>query len=191
MAHVGHPLVGDTLYGGTPLGALARQALHACRLSFVHPVTGVSLSFLAPLPADLMAGLSHGGCDTMNPNGPPGHAPARPRWPVPRNPLPPAQRLRIAPDDLGPIDPQCAAWRRCQDRKTMNTADAKRVLETALICAQQPLPLREMRVLFNDELGTDTLKTLLQELQQEWTHRGVELVCVASGWRFPEPAGDA
>jgi segregation and condensation protein B len=66
----------------------------------------------------------------------------------------------------------------------MNTADAKRVLETALICSQQPLPVRELRVLFNDELGADTIKTLLGELQQEWTHRGVELVCVASGWRF-------
>jgi segregation and condensation protein B len=66
----------------------------------------------------------------------------------------------------------------------MNTADAKRVLETALICSQQPLPLRELRVLFNDELGTDTIKELLAELQQEWTQRGVELVCVASGWRF-------
>lgn len=66
----------------------------------------------------------------------------------------------------------------------MNTADAKRVLETALICAQQPLPVRELRVLFNDELGADTIKELLGELQQEWTQRGVELVCVASGWRF-------
>jgi segregation and condensation protein B len=66
----------------------------------------------------------------------------------------------------------------------MNTADARRVLETALICSQQPLPLRELRQLFNDELGTDTLKTLLAELQDEWAQRGVELVCVASGWRF-------
>ncbi|RZJ03453.1 MAG: SMC-Scp complex subunit ScpB, partial [Haliea sp.] len=37
----------------------------------------------------------------------------------------------------------------------MNTADAKRVLETALICSQQPLPVRELRVLFRDELGAD------------------------------------
>ena len=66
----------------------------------------------------------------------------------------------------------------------MNTADAKRVLETALICSQQPLPVREMRVLFNDELGADTIKTLLQELQDDWAQRGVELVGVASGWRF-------
>ena len=66
----------------------------------------------------------------------------------------------------------------------MNTVDAKRVLETALICAPQPLPLRELRTLFDDALGSDTLKMLLQELQHEWAQRGVELVQVASGWRF-------
>jgi segregation and condensation protein B len=66
----------------------------------------------------------------------------------------------------------------------MNTADAKRVLETALICTQQPLHVRELRVLFNDELGADTIKELLGDLQNEWAQRGVELVCVATGWRF-------
>ena len=66
----------------------------------------------------------------------------------------------------------------------MNTAAAKRVLETALICAQQPLQLRELRTLFDDELGADTVKQLLLELQLEWSGRGVELVAVATGWRF-------
>lgn len=66
----------------------------------------------------------------------------------------------------------------------MNTVQAKRVLETALICAQQPLQVRDMRILFDDSLGVDTIKQLLEELQLEWTERGVELVCVASGWRF-------
>lgn len=66
----------------------------------------------------------------------------------------------------------------------MNTADAKRVLETALICSSQPLQLRELRVLFNDELGADTVRSLLEDLQQDWAQRGVELVSVASGWRF-------
>ena len=66
----------------------------------------------------------------------------------------------------------------------MNTQDAKRVLETALICAQQPLPLREMGVLFNGTLTADTLKLLLEDLQNDWTGRGVELVHVATGWRF-------
>ena len=66
----------------------------------------------------------------------------------------------------------------------MNTQDAKRVLETALICAHQPLPLREMRSLFADELGSDTLRALLDELMRDWQGRGVELVALASGWRF-------
>jgi len=66
----------------------------------------------------------------------------------------------------------------------MNTADAKRILETALICSQQPLQVRDMRALFDDGLGLDTLKMLLQELQQDWTQRGLELVSVATGWRF-------
>lgn len=66
----------------------------------------------------------------------------------------------------------------------MNMADAKRVLETALICSQQPLPLRDMRSLFNESLGADTLKCLLQELNNDWADKGVELVNIASGWRF-------
>ncbi len=66
----------------------------------------------------------------------------------------------------------------------MNTTDAKRVLETALICAPQPLHVREMDVLFEGGLGADTLKSLLQQLQDDWAGRGVELVHVASGWRF-------
>lgn len=67
---------------------------------------------------------------------------------------------------------------------TMNTADAKRVLETALICSQQPLQVRELRALFDDGLGLDTIRLMLQELQLDWAQRGVELVCVATGWRF-------
>jgi segregation and condensation protein B len=66
----------------------------------------------------------------------------------------------------------------------MNTLDAKRVLETALLCAAQPLSVRELRQLFNDELGADTLKTLLHDVQDDWTQRGIELVQVASGWRM-------
>lgn len=66
----------------------------------------------------------------------------------------------------------------------MNTVDAKRVLETALICTQTPLPLRELRTLFDDELGADTIKTLLAELQLDWAQSGTELISVASGWRF-------
>jgi segregation and condensation protein B len=66
----------------------------------------------------------------------------------------------------------------------MNSQDAKRVLETALICASQPLPLRDMRVLFADEIGPDTLRSLLDELTRDWEGRGVELVALATGWRL-------
>lgn len=66
----------------------------------------------------------------------------------------------------------------------MNTTDAKRVLETALICAQQPLPLRDMGVLFNGALTLDSIRLTLDDLQNDWAGRGVELVQVATGWRF-------
>ena len=66
----------------------------------------------------------------------------------------------------------------------MNTAQSKRVLETALLCATQPVTLRDLRVLFEDALGADTLQILLDELQLEWATKGLELVCVATGWRF-------
>ncbi len=66
----------------------------------------------------------------------------------------------------------------------MNTLEAKRVLETALLCAQAPLTLRDMRSLFADELNADSIRLLLDELLREWEGRGVELVALASGWRF-------
>jgi 23S rRNA pseudouridine1911/1915/1917 synthase len=55
MAHIGHPLVGDSLYAGPMTLGIDRQALHAFRLSFEHPITGKALSFEAPLPADMVA----------------------------------------------------------------------------------------------------------------------------------------
>ena len=66
----------------------------------------------------------------------------------------------------------------------MNTQDAKRVLETALICAPAPLPLRELLALFDEQLGADTLRSLLDDLAADWRDRGCELVSLASGWRF-------
>jgi len=66
----------------------------------------------------------------------------------------------------------------------MNTSDAKRVLETALICAQQPLPVRELCSLFDEQVGFDTIRELLDELRRDWEGRGVELVALATGWRF-------
>lgn len=55
MAHIGHPLVADAMYGGTFIGGMTRQALHACRLAFVHPVSGMPLQFECGPPSDFMA----------------------------------------------------------------------------------------------------------------------------------------
>jgi segregation and condensation protein B len=79
--------------------------------------------------------------------------------------------------------PPTAIGDECEPDR-MNTQDAKRVLETALICAAQPLSLRELRTLFEDRIGADTLRALLDELAVDWRHRGVELVSLAGGWRF-------
>ena len=66
----------------------------------------------------------------------------------------------------------------------MKTLDAKRVLEAALICSAQPMPLRELGALFADEIGPDTLRELLDELGREYAGKGVALVALASGWRL-------
>ncbi|KVF70023.1 segregation and condensation protein B [Burkholderia sp. FL-7-2-10-S1-D7] len=66
----------------------------------------------------------------------------------------------------------------------MNTQEAKIVLETALICAQEPLKLGDLRKLFADVVSADTIRTLLEDLKQDWSGRGVELVALATGWRF-------
>lgn len=66
----------------------------------------------------------------------------------------------------------------------MNTAQATCILEAALISHPAPLPLRSLLQLFDGQLGADSIKCMLQDLQQRWAGRGVELVEVASGWRF-------
>jgi len=70
----------------------------------------------------------------------------------------------------------------------MNTQEAKLVLEAALLTAEQPLSLSEMRRMFDDEINADTLRVLLDELRADWSGRGVELVALASGWRFQSSA---
>lgn len=66
----------------------------------------------------------------------------------------------------------------------MNTDEAKLVVETALLTAEQPLSVSDLRRLFNDELNADTVRVLLEELRLSWGGRGLELVSLASGWRF-------
>ena len=62
--------------------------------------------------------------------------------------------------------------------------DYKRVLETALLVAAEPLPLSELKKLFDQEFDDDTWRTLLEDLRRDWANRGAELVQLASGWRF-------
>jgi len=80
------------------------------------------------------------------------------------------------------------------DDIVMNTDEVKRVLETALLCAREPMSIHGMKKLFADvdgkgeqagvAVGTDTIKILLEELRHDWQGRGVEIVSLASGWRF-------
>ena len=65
-----------------------------------------------------------------------------------------------------------------------STTEAKRILEAALLAAPEPLDIAELKRLFDGALGADTIKRLLAELGDEWSGRAVELVSLASGWRF-------
>ena len=62
--------------------------------------------------------------------------------------------------------------------------EIKLVLEAALLASHEPLPLPELKKLFDFDLSSEILRKLLDELRQEWSGRGVELTSVASGWRF-------
>jgi 23S rRNA pseudouridine1911/1915/1917 synthase len=98
MAHLGHPLVGDTLYGGAPAAGLERQALHAFRLAFTHPVTRERIDLQAPLPADLAEGVAAWG---LRYNPAPAMAPvATPAATVPGSAGPGA--APTPPDPAGP-----------------------------------------------------------------------------------------
>jgi len=61
MASIGHPLVADALYGGSLVGKMGRQALHAYRLAFQHPVSGQQLVLHAPLPVDMREAMADWG----------------------------------------------------------------------------------------------------------------------------------
>lgn len=66
----------------------------------------------------------------------------------------------------------------------LNTVDVKLILEAALLSSQQPLTLAELKKLFEEDVGADTLRRLLDELRSDWNGRAVELVNLATGWRF-------
>ena len=61
MASIGHPLLADTLYGGSHAALLQRQALHAYKLGFIHPMTGESMQFHRAMPPDMQQALSDWG----------------------------------------------------------------------------------------------------------------------------------
>jgi segregation and condensation protein B len=67
---------------------------------------------------------------------------------------------------------------------TTGPFSTKRIVEAALLAADEPLTLDALRRLFEPDPGADILASVLADLQQEWRGKAVELVCTASGWRF-------
>jgi len=65
-----------------------------------------------------------------------------------------------------------------------NLPEAKRIIEGALLSSQEPLSLADLKRLFDEEIGPDILRRLLDELREDWAGRAVELANLASGWRF-------
>ena len=66
----------------------------------------------------------------------------------------------------------------------MEPSQVKRVLEAALLAAREPMTPNDMKKMFDEELSTDTLRKLLDQLREDWVERPVELIQLASGWRF-------
>ena len=65
-----------------------------------------------------------------------------------------------------------------------DTGEMKRVLEAVLLSAQQPLSVADLKKVFVQEIGNDVLRVLLDELREAWVGRPIELLQLASGWRF-------
>ena len=74
------------------------------------------------------------------------------------------------------------------DQPIEDVAHAKTTLETALLTSPDPLPVAELCKLFDGAIGPDLVRRMLDELRQDYANKGVELVCVASGWRFQSRA---
>jgi segregation and condensation protein B len=70
------------------------------------------------------------------------------------------------------------------EQQAFDLDHVKRVLETALLTAEEPLSIGQLRRLFDDELAADPIRRVLETLRTDWDGRGVELTQVASGWRF-------
>ena len=67
---------------------------------------------------------------------------------------------------------------------SLDLAYMKKLLEAALLVSPEPLPLSELKKLFDEELSSDALRRVLDDLRNDWQGRGIELAHVASGWRF-------
>ena len=72
----------------------------------------------------------------------------------------------------------------------MNTSEAKKVLETALLCAHEPLSVNDLKKLYIDQGGNDhqvdgdMILAMLDELRADWADKGIEIVALSTGWRF-------
>lgn len=66
----------------------------------------------------------------------------------------------------------------------MNPEQLKLVLETALLCAEQPMTINDLRRLFMEEISTEDMTAALLEVQSDWADKGMELLELATGWRF-------
>ena len=70
------------------------------------------------------------------------------------------------------------------DLQPSDLAQIKRAVEAALLASSEPVPVTDLRKLFEEDYGAGVIRNVLQELKDDWSERGVELVNVASGWRF-------
>ena len=70
------------------------------------------------------------------------------------------------------------------DSPSFDLQEVKRVLEAALLTSAEPLQLNDLKKLFDEDLSNDVLRNILTELAADWDGRSVELINVASGWRF-------
>ncbi len=72
----------------------------------------------------------------------------------------------------------------------MNTAEAKKVLETALLCAHEPLSINDIKKLYvetgeeEEVIGAEAIRQMLDELKEDWADKGIEVVSLSTGWRF-------
>ncbi|WP_299532750.1 SMC-Scp complex subunit ScpB [uncultured Herbaspirillum sp.] len=73
----------------------------------------------------------------------------------------------------------------------MNIAEAKKVLETALLCTHEPLSINDLKKLYVDpeseessDINAEMIRQMLDELRTEWADKGVEVVSLSTGWRF-------